>query len=96
MAKGGYRENAGRPKGARSKLQIADFLTEKEIKELVGKAKELAKMGDKDMLKFILEQKFGKARQNIGLDGGEDGTPIGVVILPKKNASTLGADKQAE
>lgn len=72
MAKGGKREGAGRPKGAKSKLQLADFLSEKEIQELVSKAKELAKAGDKDMLKFMLEQKFGKARQNIGF--GEEGT----------------------
>jgi len=29
-----------------------------------------------DLLKFVLEQIFGKARQSIGLDGGEEGKPI--------------------
>jgi hypothetical protein len=28
------------------------------------------------MLKFLLEQIYGKPRQNVGLDGGEDGVPI--------------------
>lgn len=75
---GGRREGAGRKKGSTKKPQISDFITEREVKELVKIAKTQAK--DKpDLLKFLLEQVFGRARQNIGLDGGEDDKPINII-----------------
>lgn len=66
---------AGRPKGSRNKLHIHQFVTPDEVEKLVRLAKEQADTKP-ELLKFLLEQIFGKARQNIGLDGGEEGTPV--------------------
>ena len=74
--RGGARPGAGRPKGSTNLPKIGDYITEEEVKELVGMAKLYAKAGKTDLLRFILEQIFGKARQNIRLDGGEDDKPI--------------------
>jgi len=74
----------GRPKGSSNKLKIWQFVTPDEVTELVELAKEEAQDGKTDMLKFLLEQIFGKARQNVGLDGGEDGTPV--VFMPSEIA----------
>ncbi len=76
----------GRPKGTFSlktlivkKLEEQPELREKIIAELFEKEQAL-----------IFQMIDGKPRQNLGLDGGEDGLPLGVVILPKKDDSTLG------
>lgn len=53
----------GKPKGATSKPRLSDYLSEKQVTELVNKATEMASHGDPVMLKFILEQHFGKAIQ---------------------------------
>lgn len=82
MAKGGARPGAGRPKGTYNKPQLRDYISEDEVNKLVEKAKEQA--ADKpELLKFILDHVFGKARQNIGLDGGEDGQPLSIEISEK-------------
>lgn len=59
---------AGRPPGSTTKPRLSDFLTEKDVKELVSTAKKLAKKGNDTMLKFILEQHFGKAMQTVEAD----------------------------
>ena len=41
-----------------------------------------------EILKLVVEQLFGKPRQNIGLDGGEDGQPVVFTVakeLAEKN-----------
>lgn len=60
------RENGkkgGRPKGSTTKPRISDYLNERDIDALLDKAYEMAVNGNEAMLKFILEQKFGKAVQ---------------------------------
>jgi len=49
---------------------------------------------DNKAIDSLFDRALGKARQNIGLDGGEDGKPVGVVILPQKNGNSLGADNK--
>ena len=61
----------GRPKGATTRPQLRDHMSLKEIKELVATAKKKAKQGDTNLLKFLLEQVFGKAVQPIGNDDGQ-------------------------
>ena len=55
---------AGRPLGAKSRPQFKDYVTEEELKELVNIAKEQAKTKP-ELLKFVLEQIYGKASQPI-------------------------------
>lgn len=71
-AKGGKRIGAGRPKGATSSVRpkIVDFVTKKEVTELVATAKKHAKEGKPELLKFLLEQIFGKAPQGLDLTTG--------------------------
>lgn len=80
MAKGGKREGAGRKVGSVKKPRIADYLTEKEIEQIIQTAKEKALEGDPTVLKLILEQIFGKAPQSVEL-GGKDGEPITVRLV---------------
>lgn len=61
------------------KKKLADYTTEKEVINMIKKAKKIAK-SDKLMLKFLLEHLFGKPRQNVGLDGGE-GKPITIASI---------------
>lgn len=63
--KGGKQPGAGRPKGSTTRPQMRDFLTEKQVHELIDKAFELAKAGDTKMVAFVLEQVLGKAPQAI-------------------------------
>ena len=55
----------GRPFGSISKPRLSDFITRKEVEKLVAKAVRLAAKGDTVMLKFVLEQHFGKAIQPV-------------------------------
>jgi hypothetical protein len=73
--KGGKRKNAGRPKGQKDKLVIRDYFTLDDIEKLVETAKKQAE-SKPEIMKFLLEQVFGKARQNIGIDGGEENKAI--------------------
>lgn len=89
---GGKREGAGRPKGTKNKLNVLDFFNEGELTELMNKTIELAKddKGSKERI-FLLEQVFGKARQNLGIDGGEDGKALLIQIseaIANKNGIT--------
>lgn len=63
--KGGKQPGAGRPKGSTTKPRISDFLTQQDVEKLLDKAYELARNGSENMLKFILEQHFGKAIQPV-------------------------------
>ena len=89
---GGKRDGAGRPKGTKNKLNVLDFFNEGELTELMNKTIELAKddKGSKERI-FLLEQVFGKARQNLGIDGGEEGKALLIQIseaIANKNGIT--------
>ncbi len=47
--------------------------------------------GNYQQQSYVLDKLFGKARQNIGLDGGEKGTPI--VFMPSVLMNKFGLDK---
>lgn|SRR3990167_3127925 len=77
--RGGKRVGSGRKKGSTSSVRpkIVDFVTKKEVRELVRVAKTQAKEGKPDLLKFLLEQIFGRAPQGIDLtSGGEKIEPV--------------------
>ncbi len=80
--KGGKRPGAGRPKGSSRRPKITDHFSDKEIKNLIKQAKAEAKK-DIGMLKFLLEQLFGKARQTV-VGGDSDDNPIALDITIKK------------
>lgn len=75
-----------RPVGSTTKPQIRDFVTPDEIIEFVEITKKLIKAGNTDLLKWMLDQLYGKARQNIGLDGGTDEAPMRLLNYIEKNA----------
>jgi hypothetical protein len=68
--KGGARPGAGRPKGTFNWPQLRDQLSQEQIDALVIKGIERAEAGDSIMLRFVLEQVFGKAPQPLTGDGG--------------------------
>ncbi len=77
MAKfGGRQPGAGRPKGSTTKPRISDFLSDERIKELVDRAINLADLGDSTMLKFILDQYFGRAPQAVDVTSGNEPIPL--------------------
>lgn len=85
--KSGVLNPNGRPKGSYSlktliekKLKENPDIEEKLINDLLEREQSL-----------VYQMIDGKPRQNIGIDGGEDGVPLGVVILPKKDESPLEA-----
>jgi hypothetical protein len=84
MARGGRQPGAGRPKGATTKPRLSDYITEEQVNNLVLKAYEMAATGDSTMLKFILEQHFGKAVQPIGNDGDQPFKVQGIDIVIRK------------
>ena len=68
MDRGGKREGAGRKLGSRNSLTkqlLKDVVTKKDKSEILKKALSKAKEGDKDLIKFFLEQFYGKAPQQL-------------------------------
>ena len=63
----------GRPKGKSPRPNILKYITKVEIKRLVAKAKQMADNGDGQMLKFLLEQIYGRAPQSIEMPEGSSG-----------------------
>lgn len=66
----------GRPKGTTNKLRVTDFFNGEERDKLILEAKMLAfgddgTKPDKDMVKFLFEQLFGKATQRNEVTGAE-------------------------
>lgn len=66
----------GRPKGTSNKLRVTDFFNGDERDQLIMEAKLLAfgdgeSKPDKEMIKFLWEQLFGKATQRTELSGAE-------------------------
>lgn len=66
----------GRPKGSRNKLRATDFFNGEERDRLIEQAKLLTidsnGKPDKDMVKFLWEQLFGKASQRLEHAADED------------------------
>jgi hypothetical protein len=87
MAKGGARLGAGRKPGISNRPQLRDMLSQEQIDALVAKGIEKADAGDSLMLKFILEQIFGKAPQPLTGDGGGPIQIQGVEITAAKRSS---------
>ncbi len=68
MPKGGKRAGAGRKLGSRNALTkqfLKDVISEKDKEAILKKAVLKAKGGDKDLIKFFLEQFYGKAPQQL-------------------------------
>ena len=78
MAKGGKRSGSGRKKGGTDsemlKRKIQAHFSDKEVKQLILDAKAMAKKRP-EIMKFLLEQIFGKAPQRVEMSG-LDGEPI--------------------
>ena len=77
--RGGIRPNAGAKKGSHHKdtttrRKFQNYTSEKEVMEVIRVAKELAKT-DPSMLRWVLEQVFGKAPQRVEMSG-EDGKSL--------------------
>jgi hypothetical protein len=82
---GGARPGGGRKPGSTNKLKIADFFTPEDIDRLVVEAKLLAfgdgnTKPDKDMIRFIMEQLFGKAKQT-QIYEDEDGNKMTALMV---------------
>lgn len=97
MAHGGKREKAGRPPGTSNATKIKrafqDYFSEDEVIELIKIAKEMAKKKP-EIMKFVLEQTFGKAPQRVELTG-KDGESL-VVHLSKEIAEKHGIRSNEE
>lgn len=76
---------SGRPVGTTNKLRVTDFFSGTEREQLVIEAKLLAfgdgnSKPDKDMVKFLFEQLFGKATQKIAGDETMDSLKLIQII----------------
>jgi hypothetical protein len=68
MARGGKQPGAGRPKGSTTKVRVADYFTDVELKAFFTNLKKRAKTDTKIALYFA-EQLTGKAQQSIEHSG---------------------------
>lgn len=74
-------------------------LVDKAIEQIIlGKAEEIvnvqilaATQGNLQAGQYLIDRTFGKARQNIGLDGGAEGAPI--IIMPASLVNKFALDK---
>jgi len=66
-----------RPLGSTTRPQIRAYLGSKKIKILTEKSYKLAEAGDVVMLRFLLEQIYGRAPQPIT---GEDGEVLQIIV----------------
>lgn len=69
MARGGARPGAGKPKGMTNRPVFRNAVTEVQANRLIAKAIKMADEGNESMLKFVLEQIYGRAVQPLGNDG---------------------------
>lgn len=83
---GGARPGSGRKPmhgeeeiGRKLKRKFNEYVTEEEIEKIVAMSVKDALDGKGDMQRYLMDQFFGKARQNVGLDGGE-GKPIQIIF----------------
>ena len=63
---GGARPGAGRPSAvaeARKMKLFDDVISDDDWKEIIGKARDQAKAGDKDARNFCVDHRLGKAKE---------------------------------
>ncbi|HVR57231.1 MAG TPA: hypothetical protein VMT72_10435 [Pseudolabrys sp.] len=77
-------KKGGRPVGSTTRPQLRDQLTPRQIEALVEKAVEKAEAGDSILLKFLLEQIYGKAPQPLTGDKDNPLYLAGVEITVRK------------
>ena len=68
--KGGKRYNAGRKPGSKNLMQkqlLRDVVSEADQKAILKKGLDLARSGDKDLIKFYLEHFHGKVPQDLNI-----------------------------
>ena len=70
----------GRPKGAIVKPRFADYLKPGDLEAVILKAIEMAKVGDQNMIKLVMEHSLGKPITPMDLTSG--GKNINVIIPP--------------
>ena len=81
--RGGFREGSGRkPRQQAKQRDLFNLAVDSKWKELLEKLGEYIRAGDKEMIKYILDQRIGKAAQSIDHTSG--GEALGVIILPQK------------
>jgi len=82
MARGGKRAGAGRRPGVSKatelKRKIQEYFSEEEVQQLIDDVKAQSKKHP-ELLKFLVEQIFGKAPQRLEVTG-EGGKPLVVEI----------------
>lgn len=71
MARGGARKGAGKPKGMTNRPVFRNAVTEAQANRLIAKAIKMADDGNESMLKFVIEQIYGKAVQPLGNEDGK-------------------------
>lgn len=76
---GGARPGAGRKPGSVTKLKIRDYVSQDQVDELVELLIKKVKEGDPVLMKFLVEQLFGKAAQSLDLTSGEE--KLGVMLV---------------
>jgi hypothetical protein len=95
MARGGKREGSGRKPGLSKvmllKRKIQEFFSDEEVSELVEEVKRQARKKP-ELMKFLLEQLFGKAPQRMELTG-KDGKPL---FLPSEILNKNGVNSGAK
>lgn len=85
---GGARPGAGRPKGAKTKLKVADFFSPTDIDTMVQQAKDMtinADNPDKEIFKLIWADIFGKPTTRLAGDADEDPLQLIEVLRGKGN-----------
>lgn len=86
---GGFRKKCGRkPREVgivKFRTQLKDYLTEEDVQKMIKLATGLAEKGDVVMLKFLLEQVFGRAPQPMKIGGDENNPEPIQIYLPQKN-----------
>jgi len=83
-----------RPLGSTTRPQIKDFIGKEDIIKLTEKAMSKAKEGDVVMLKFLLEQVYGKAPQSMDITSAGKSLNIGFDGLFKATPKTGGNNKK--
>ena len=96
---GGKREGAGRRPGPSKntllRRKIQDYFAEADVKKLIAAAKKQA-YEKPEIMKFLLEQIFGKAPQQLEI-GGKDGSPIKIIWENgNNNPNTIPAENMGE
>jgi hypothetical protein len=82
--RGGIRPNAGRPKGSTNKFKITEYMTPEEIDRMVKLFLSQAKRSPQ-LMRFLMEQIFGKAIQQSKISGFND-EPIVINMISYKDA----------